>query len=88
MKHNQSRKKESSDRNMISVKIIVLIIALLIFAVMDGAFLGKLLYENKTPQDDLTTKNSTIVSQPIQDKGNSQKTSTGHDLEQPSMRQR
>ena len=59
----------------------------MIFAVMDGAFLGKLLYENKTPQDDLTTKNSTI-SQPIQDKGNTQKTSAGHDLEQLSMTQR
>ena len=60
----------------------------MIFAVMDGAFLGKLLYENKTPQDDLTIKNSTTVSQPIQDKGNTQKTSAGHDLEQLSMTQR
>ena len=59
----------------------------MIFAIMDGAFLGKLLYENKTSQDDLTTKNSTI-SQPIQDKGNTQKTSAGHDLEQLSMTQR
>ena len=71
-----------------SVKIIVLIIILLIFAVVDGAFLGKLLYEDKTTQDDLTTKNSSIISQPIQDKGDSQKTTTGHDLEQPSMTQR
>ena len=59
----------------------------MIFAIMDGAFLGKLLYENKTSQDDLTTKNSTI-SQPIQDKGNTQKTSEGHDLEQLSMTQK
>ena len=71
-----------------SVKIIALIIILLIFAVLDGAFLGKLLYEDKTTQDDLTTKNSSIISQPIQDKGDSQKTTTGHDLEQPSMTQR
>ena len=68
-----------------SVKIIVLIIILLIFAVVDGAFLGKLLYENKTTQDDLTTKNSSIISQPIQDKGDIGKTTAGRDLEQPSI---
>ena len=71
-----------------SVKIIVLIIILLIFAVVDGAFLGKLLYENKTTQDDLTTENSSIISQPIQDKGDGQKTSAEQDLEQPSVTQR
>ena len=71
-----------------SVKIIILIISLLIFAVLDGVFLGKLIYKDKTMQDDLTTKNSSIISQPIQDKGDSWKTTAGHDLVQPSMTQK
>ena len=66
-----------------SAKIIVLIIILLIFAAVDGAFLGKLLFENKTLEDGLTT--SPIISQPIQDKGDNLKTTAVHDLEQSSL---
>ena len=69
-----------------SAKIIVLIIILLIFAAVDGAFLGKLLFENRTLEDGLTT--SPIISQPIQDKGDNLKTTAVHDLEQSSLTQR
>ena len=71
-----------------SAKIIVLIIILLIFAAVDGAFLGKLLFENKTLEDGLTTINIPIISQPIQDKGDNLKTTAVHDLEQSSLTQR
>ena len=57
-----------------SVKIIVLIIIILIFAALDGYFLEKLIYENKTLHNGLTTKSSLIIFQPIQDKGDSWKT--------------
>ena len=69
-----------------SAKIIVLILILLIFAAVDGAFLGKLLFENRTLEDGLTT--SPINSQPIQDKGDNLKTTAVHDLEQSSLTKR
>lgn len=46
-----------------SAKIIVLIIALIIFAGMIGMFLGKLTYENDTLLDDLIKKETPIIQE-------------------------